>query len=95
MLTIASVSRRCPDRRRRAALTPCCDSPGTEKGAAMTELTKGERIARERLFKHLDLLDGNRPVCCALRICGKSGSAITRSGFGLIGHYALDHVRLS
>jgi len=26
----------------------------------------------------------NHPVCSALRICGKSGLAITRSGFGLI-----------
>ena len=37
----------------------------------------------------------NHPVCTALRIYGKSGLAITRSGFGLIGHYALDHVRLA
>jgi hypothetical protein len=60
---------------------------------------------KDRLLKEQDheLVDeilpllekGNHPVCTALRICGKSGLAITRSGFGLIGHYALDHVRLA
>ena len=40
-------------------------------------------------------LNRNRPIGTALRTRGKFGSAIVRSGFGLIGHYALDHVRLA